>query len=202
MKHLSKLVILLTFISLISSCEKDDEPSVNTEEVTLSRTTEYGEDWIYFSFSTGAEVSGVDDSNYQINTTWDIAFNRYNVRTNGGASGSGEATVFDAGELNFDAVTEAPETGYTPDSSIQIVESLATTPPTMMASNGNILFVGAIEFSGPPPAYAPNNHIYIVKTANGKYAKIKITGFYNDLGDSGYLNFKYTYQSNGSRFFE
>ena len=57
-----------------------------------------------------------------------------------------------------------------------------------------------LEFCGPPPAYEPSNHIYIVKTADGNYAKIK--GFYNDLGDSGYLNFKYTYQSNGSRSFK
>ncbi len=202
MTHLSKFVILVAFISLFSACENDDEQSVNTEEVTLSRTTDYGEDWIYFSFSSGAEVSGVDNSNYQTNTSWDIAFNRYNVRTNGGVSGSGEAAAIDAGEVNYDTVFEAPESGYMLDSSIQIVESIATMPPTMMASNGNILFIGTIEFSGPPPVYAPNNHIYIVKTANGNYAKIKIIGFYNDLGDSGYLNFKYTYQSNGSRTFE
>jgi len=202
MKHLKKLWILLALVSVTVACVEDEEPDAE-HEVMLSRETNYGEDWVYFSFSTGTEVNGVDDSNYQTNTTWDIAFNRYNVRTNGGTSGSGMAAAFDAGEVDFESVTEAPENGYMLDSSIQIVETISFTgPPTMMSSFGNLVFTGVIGLEGQPPSYIPNNHIYVVKTADGNYAKIWIKGFYNTQGEAGYVNFKYSYQSNGSTTFE
>ena len=207
MTHFKKLWILIAFLSLTIACEDDEDinssATIETEEVTLSRETAYGEDWIYFSFSTGAEVSDVNDSNYQTDMTWDIAFNRYNVRTNGGSSGSGMAAAYDAGEVGFDNVEEALETGFMLDSSIQIVETISYTgPPTMMSSFGNLVFSGVIGLEGQPPSYIPNNHIYVVKTADGKYAKIWIKGFYDTLGESGYVNFKYSYQTNGSTTLE
>ncbi len=209
MKHFSKLVFLAVIVSTLFSCEKEEEDqedsTIMTKEVTLSRSTLYGEDWVYFSLSAGTEVSGIDDSNYQTNTTWDIAFNRYNVRTNGGTSGVGQAGAVDVGEIDFDEATLAPSDGYTEDATIQIVESLnIPNPPIMMASNGNVIFMGVIDLdsSNPPPVYTANNHIYYLKTADGKYAKIWIKGFYNDQGDSGYLNFKYSYQEDGTRSFE
>lgn len=210
MKHVNKFLLLAMFVGALSSCKKDDdddqdESTITTEEVTLSRKTTYGEDWVYFSFSTGAEVSGVDDSNYQTNSTWDIAFNRFNVRTNGGTSGAGQAAAFDASTIGFATANEAPAAGYTEDTSIQIVESLNTpNPPTMIASNGSTVFVGNIvlDTSNPPPTYTPNDHIYYVKTNDGKYAKIWIKSFFNAQGDSGYVNFKYSYQADGSRTFE
>lgn len=208
MKHFNKLWIMLAFVSILFACqpeEEDVDPSatIETQEVTLSRETNYGEDWVYFSFATGAEVTSVNDTNYQTDTTWDIAFNRYNVRTNGGSSGTGMAAAYDAGEVAFDSVEEALETGYTTDSTIQIVETISYTgPPTMMSSYGNTVFYGVIGLEGQPPNYIPNNHIYVVKTAEGNYAKIWIKGFYNAQGESGYVNFKYSYQTNGSTTLE
>ncbi len=203
MKLFQNFIITFIASTFLLSCtkESDSSNSINTDEIILSRETDYGEDWIYFSFSSGAELSGIDNNNYQTNTNWDIAFNRYNIRTNGGTSGDGEAAVLDLGSVDFDSVTEAPESGYTPDTSIQIVESVATYPPTMITSNGNTVFIGAIEFSGPPPTYNPNNHIYIVKTASGKYVKFWLKGFYNEQGESGYVHFKYSYQDDGTRLF-
>jgi len=208
MKHLSKLWILLALISLTIACKEEEDPdpseSITTEEVTLSRKTDYGEDWIYYSFSQGAEVSGITDANYQTDGTWDIAFNRYNVRTNGGTSGAGLAAVYDFGMVEYTSVTEAPVAGYTADSKILIVvDPNIGGIPIYGESNGNTLFVGAIiPPTGNPPTYDPNDHIYVVKTADGKYAKVWIKSFYNESGESGYVNFKYSYQEDGSRILE
>lgn len=209
MKTTRKFFVLILLVSVsFTSCKKD-EPEQEEElegveaEVTLSRETDYGdEDWIYFSFATGEEVAGVNAANYQSNSSWDIAFNRQNVRTNGGTSGTGSAEVKDLGEIDFDTVSQAPENDYTADTTIQIIENIDTMPPPMMSTTGSTVFVGGITFTGPPPAFTPNNHIYCVKTADGKYAKIWLKSFYNDASESGYMTFKYYYQPDGSRNFD
>lgn len=209
MKHLSKLWILLALISLTIACKEEDDPdpseSITTKEVTLSDETDYGdEDWIYYSFSQGAELVGITSANYQTDGTWDIAFNRYNVRTNGGTSGAGLAAVIDLGKVEYSSVTEAPVDGYTVDSTISIVAEINLTgPPIMMDVNGNELFEGAITpATGPNPTYAPSDHMYVVKTADGKYVKLWIKSYFNDNGDPGYMNFKYSYQEDGSLILE
>jgi len=210
MKNFKQLLLLFMAIAVLSSCVKEEDSTEETAdsdpvegEVTLSRETGFGdeEDWIYYSFESNEELTGIDESNYQTNTTWDIAFNRQNVRTNGGTSGAGEAAVIDMGELDFNAVNSAPESGYTVDSTIEIVANLSTFPPPMMNTNGNTLLSSAIIFSGPPPVYEPNNHIYVMKTANGNYAKIQIISFYDTDGESGFVSFKFFYQADGTRSF-
>jgi len=170
-------------------------------DVILSRKTDYGNDWIYYSFSEGTEVDSTDHAG---SLTWDIAFNRYNVRTNGGESGSGEGAAYDAGEVDFSSVLEANETGYTVDDTIQIVEAFTGQGVTFMTSTGNDVFKECIEMvhGNTGPSYETNDHVYVVKTANGKYAKVWIKGYYSQGGESGFINMKYTYQAGEGRKFE
>jgi len=199
-------VALLSVIFAFSSCKKDpaEVNDVKSKEVTLSRTTSYGNDWIYYSFVDEKEVSGLDETSSQTSDNWDIAFNRYNVRTNSGTSGSGQGGAYDAGEVDWATVTEANESGYTIDATIQIVEAFTGQGVDYMDSNGSETFVDCIEldYSTGVPVYSPNEHVYVMKTAKGKYAKIMIKSFYNDTGDSGYLSFKYSYQNGDGRKFE
>lgn len=214
MKKINKFLALFLLLSLgLTSCEKeqqqddddddDTQSEVTEKEVTLSRETDYGDsDWIYFNFKSGEEVAEITPSNYQNSLDWDIAFNRQNIRTNGGISGTGLAEVKDLGEIDFTSVKEAPESGYSVDDSISIVENVGTMPPPMVTVTGSSVFVGAITFTGPPPAFTPNNHIYAMKTAEGKYVKIWIKNFYNDQSESGYITLKYAHQNDGTRNFE
>ncbi len=214
MKTLNFLTLLLIAGTIgLSSCKKDEdkpteettETTLKTNEVTLSRTTNYGEDWVYFSFETNAEVSGIDTNNYKTSNKWDIAFNRNNVRTNSGLSGIGEGGVYDAGKVEFSSITKANESGYIADSNLYIVAGFNPDhSPIMLKTTGNSTFTGCIKvvMGQQGPTYPTNDHIYVIKTTNGKYAKILIKGFYNDNGDSGYVNFKYSYQANGSTTLE
>lgn len=88
---------MLTLVTF-SSCSSDDDP-VEVSILPVQRITlphcDYGEDnWIYFSFSEGKVLSGINESNRANDLTWDIAFYRYNVRTNGGKSGTAVILVF------------------------------------------------------------------------------------------------------------
>lgn len=189
----------------LTACGDDDnggsDPSdgvLQTKELTLSRKTSYGNDWIYFSLSTGKEVTVSEDS-HNSDLTWDLAFNRYNIRTNSGLSGNGKGGAYDTGLTSFDGVTTVPSGAtFTTDTEAEITGSFTGDGITTVASTLNSVLAEAIAFAGPPPSYTPNNHVYIVKTADGKYAKLQVLGFYNDEGQSGYVNFKFAYQGDGT----
>lgn len=172
--------------------------TVTSKTVTLSRKTAYGNDWIYFSLSQGKEVEVSEDA-HATDLTWDLAFNRYNVRTNSGKSGSGKGGAYDTGLTDFNAVLSVPGNAtFTVDVNDSITASFTGSGITQIESSLSPVLAEAIAFAGPPPSYTPNNHVYIVKTADGRYAKLQVLGFYNDEGQSGYVNFKYAYQPDGS----
>lgn len=199
-------VALCAVIAFAASCSDDDNggddgnvtgEKLEMKTVTLSRKTDYGNDWIYFSFKEGKEVV-VDESKHATDLTWDVAFNRYNVRTNSGESGAGKGGALDTKKTDIAVIETVPLGTFTEDEKGEITASFTGEGVTTIESALNKLLGEAIVFAGPPPTYMPNDHVYIVKTADGKYAKFTIESFYNDEGVSGFLTFKYAYQPDGS----
>ena len=205
---LAALFMSMLAMFTFSSCSDDDDaptaPENNNTEalaehrVTLSRKTEYGNDWIYFSLSQGKELTGINEENRESNKTWDLAFNRYNVRTNSGLSGKGKGGAADTGKTKMSEVTTVPDLTFEVDEMGKITSKFTGSGVEEIDSPLNKKLSKAIDFQGPPPTYTPNNHVYIVRTADGKYAKIKIENFYNDEGKSGFVTFTYVYQPDGS----
>jgi len=202
-------IALVSLVMIATSCSTDDDDvvipdetgTVKSGEVTLSRKTNYGNDWIYYSFTEEKEVEVTD---HETSLAWDIAFNRYNVRTNGGESGSGQGGAYDAGEVDFASITMAAESGYIVDDTIQIVEAFTGQGVDWMTSTGNDEFKGCIEMvsGNMGPTYNANNHIYVIMTADGKYAKLWIKSYYSETGESGFISFEYAYQSADGRELE
>lgn len=195
------LLAMVTF----SSCSDEDDPTnepstedLEVKQVTLSRKTAYGNDWIYFSLSKGKELTGIDETNRESNNEWDLAFNRYNVRTNSGLSGKGKGGALDSGKTEMDEVAEVPAGTFVIDEMGKITSRFTGNGVEEIESPLNKKLGEAIKFQGPPPSYTPNDHVYIIRTADGKYAKIQIESFYNDEGKSGFVTFKYVYQPDGS----
>lgn len=198
------VVALSAVVAFASSCSDDDNgggdvtgEKLEVKTVTLSRKTDYGNDWIYYSFKEGKEVT-VEESKHTTDLTWDVAFNRYNVRTNSGESGSGKGGALDTKKTDITLIETVPSGTFTEDEKGEITASFTGEGITTVESTLNKLLGEAIVFAGPPPTYTPNDHVYIVKTADGKYAKFTIESFYNDEGVSGFLTFKYAYQPDGS----
>ena len=198
--------VLSAFIS--TSCSGDnngslpDDPSqggdaLPVKQVSLSRKTAYGNDWIYYSLEKGKEVN-VSEETHAENTDWDIAFNRYNVRTNSGASGKGKGGALLTNIKDMAACTTVPQGTFTVDASYTITAPGTGFPPPTMESTANEVLCKAITFAGPPPTYTPSDYVFIVRTASGKYAKLKAKSFYDDEGTSGIYSFEYAIQPNGS----
>ena len=206
-KSFKLAAIFMSMLAMVtfSSCSDDDDPTnepsadaLEVHEVTLSRKTNYGNDWIYFSLSQGKELTGIDETNRGSNKEWDLAFNRYNIRTNSGLSGKGQGGALDSGKTEMKQVESVPAGTFVIDEMGKITSKFTGNGVEEIESPLNKKLGEAIKFQGPPPTYTPNNHVYIVRTADGKYAKIKVEGFYNDEGKSGYVTFQYAYQPDGS----
>ena len=206
-KKLSGGAILAFFAisATLSSCGSDNpEPKTGGLDVkrhTQSRATSVAgdsTDWVYFSFATGAEVQGVTEANRMTRSDWDIAFNRFNMRTNSGRSGSGKGGAVETNKTSFADVNEAPADGYVTDVEITI-SGYSNGAVHDVKSTGNVALSKAIRFTGPPPTYTFNDHVFVVRTADGKYAKVIFESFHNAAKKSGYITFRYAYQPDGNR---
>ena len=123
---------------------------------------------VYFDLETGSVVGATDD--------WDLLFEGWDIRVNGGVSGSGDAGAVLSGEL-FDDVTDASD-----------------VPARVYAGDA---FGGVFEAH---PWYRYNlggNHqiwptydVYLVRRGDSVY-KVQLTSYYGPTGDSRQITFRY-----------
>lgn len=155
---------------------------------TVDATNE--EMWTYFSFASGDTVAVEDAENSE---AWDIGFQRTQVKLNGGISGPGMGSAIMLTETTFEAVTAAPADGYREDTE----DTLAIVPQSEK---------GWYIYTGPPTHWILplEDRVFVVKAADGTFAKIRFIGYYKDnenKQDSGFVTFEYVHQPDGSHNF-
>ena len=150
---------------------------VGPATVTVDATAQDG--WTFFDFSRNSALSVAAPAD------WDLAFKRFYVIANGGAGFEGRGGILDLGKVAFDSVTAVPDTGYA-----------LTDKDSVNAAIRRWYDYGFTSHLLPS-----KHHVYAVRTADGKYAKIEITSYYCGEAQPGCLTFKYVYQGNGSRRF-
>jgi len=184
------IIIVFAFtVLIIAGCEEDNPvKAVKVEgfgkELTINATG--STEWVYLSFAKGEVVTVTDPYN---STDWDLRVKRYHIGTNSGKGGA-----VDMGDVNFTAVIQAPAEGYVVDDSLSFESHSGVTK---LSVNPTLETWAAME--GMPPTFVPSNHIFAVKTANGKYVKLWLKSYYNDEGTSGYVSLQYYYQADGSK---
>jgi hypothetical protein len=190
------LFLSAILIASFVSCKKDEtKPSIQSQEFEINSTASTA--WKYFSFATNDTVSVTDPAT---SMAWDLAFQRYRIKTNGGLSGKGSgsaANSFNKGQTGFDALTIIPETTtFAADASISIAvqQGYAT-----YVVNPALYTWFTLEFATQGTQIVPSDYIYIVKTATGKYAKVWFKSYYSATNLSGYVTFQYKYQADGSK---
>lgn len=201
-----KSLLLLSIVSLSASCSKDDDTTPAT--VTLETKTfsnlyapqtggqgqPVGGAFTKFSFSQNATVT--DDS-------WDIAFRGTTIVVNGGTA--------------IGITDEPTRTGSGAVSIVSNTLSAVTTIPsatTFTQDGANIYAIPTGSGNGWYNYNSTNNlitpiagKIFVVKTHDGKYAKMEIISYYKDAPAnpdatalSRYFTFKYVYQPSGTSF--
>jgi hypothetical protein len=170
---------------------KDAEPPKPTPKAT---TTDLGdgisqtvidssdkETWVYFSFSYSRDIEVKDPST---SGEWDLAFQRYTIKTNGGISGSGGVEVAIVEGKAFDTIQYAPREGYIKDEK----------DGSDTDDNPDLAFlVQDAWYSYNPQTHAlsARDRIYIIKTAEGNYIKLQMTGYNDKEGKPGFPTFKW-----------
>lgn len=197
---MKKIVYLsVAVIGLFISCKKEDTNPViqsQTFEINSTKSTT----WKYFSFEKNDTITV---SNPASSTDWDLAFQRYRIKTNGGKSGNGmgsAANSYQKGQTGFDALKLVSDTAtFATDESVEIAvqQGYAT-----YIVNPELYTWFSIELAAQGTQIVPTDYIYIVKTGTGKYAKVWFKSYYSAANASGYVTVQYKYQPDGSKNLE
>lgn len=134
------------------------------------------DEWVALSLDTGAVV---DDE------TWDLRFQRYQVRTNGGSSGEGGVEVAILDEADFLELEQAPDAEWVVDSD-ELGEN--DEPQYAFSQDG-----GWYEYDLATHRLSPRaDRVYVVKTVGERYFKLRMDGYYDDDGNAGHPSFTWS----------
>lgn len=143
----------------------------------------------YFSLIVGTEILSEDAKT----TKWDLAFSGTTILVNGGTSGSGKGAALVL-EKPFDTVTEAPKDGYKTDEG---------SGNAIASGSGNSWYKYDMNVHAILPI---TGRTIIVKTAEGKFAKIEFISYYKGAPEdvpteeSKYYTFRYVLADENGKF--
>ncbi len=222
---MKKKIITLVAVSAIifSACKKDSNiitpagPGVNDYSVTVNgkivtvRNLDadtiigmggqgpYGAGkYSFFSLASNSRVSNSDSAT----SNWDLAFGGTTIRVNCGTSGPGNGGAYVYTGLFDDLTSVSADSTFKTDNA-----------PAYAITKGS--GKGWYSYDGPNNIVtATPGRTLVIKTANGKYAKVEILNYYKGgttpsisasdsikSYDSRYYTFRYTYQADGSTTF-
>ncbi len=206
----------LLFLTLLATACEDDKGTTpvamleaqmatdipaDTGAVTGDPTQAPPPNYTLYSLRENTIIADADSNS----TQWDIALAGTTILVNGGISGPGQGEAQIVSGI-FENITQAPESGYVADSD---------TTLAIPKGSGK----GWYNYTGegnPPNAIIPiPGQIIVLKTADGKYAKMEILSYYQGNPDTStpvfadvatrpkgkYYTFRYVVQTNGSRKF-
>ena len=214
--NLRKITMGLGLCIALVACSKEEETivvpvSVSTRTVNdlaADTVTGLGADGRPQSAGTTTYYSLVDNkliaSTDAASTKWDIAFSSTKILVNSGTSGPGLGGAFVFKGLFDDLKTISTDSSFATDNA-----SVASYAIPLGSGKAWYTYDGLTTLVSPIAG-----RVLVIRTANGKYAKIEILNYYkggvtlastasvNDkLFKQRYYTFRYTYQSNGSKVF-
>jgi len=154
-----------------------------TSTIVIDATNE--EQWTYFDFSRGEQVKIHDTSSLE----WDLAFRRGKIITNGGATNKfGKAGLINLGEVSFDAVENVPLREF-------IVDEATRT------QTENPVLLQWYKYNYITHKLTARKNIYVIRTSDGKFAKVQFMSFYCADKQPGCIQMKFVYQDEGTKSF-
>lgn len=197
-----KALLLTLSIAIIgfTSCSKgnsSEQPSAETQEAYIDATSKTT--WHYFSLSDNkvvgsGEENEADNQKWAARSDWDIAVNRYTIRTNSGAATStgakGGVYTFGA-TTSFNSVTTIPTGAAFVEDKAVTSEGMGGVTTTTVKSEATVIILKKNEDGSTmmPPVYlqAP---VYIFRTADGNsYFKVQFTQYQDDNKVTGHVRF-------------
>ena len=186
-------------MAILASCDKNkgkDKDDDGTDTVVSKQMKNLDvsayDKWVYVSLEDGTSVAkGIEEAAPE---KWDIAMHRENVKTN-------EGSAIMTGETSFDALTAIPEGSVFMPDELTYTEVAVDMSQMMQGiiiydtTEINMVLEDWVTRSGMPPVYSVQPNVYVVRTKEGKYAKIQFTSYKGgETGDeTGFASFTYAY---------
>lgn len=212
-KSILSFVLLALMSATFMGCKEDDpapDPIVSTTISNLAADPSTGfnpttgapigqkNKFTFFSFKTGAVVDPVDSATNK----WDLGFKGTTIIVNSPSSGPGTSVVQIVNGI-FEELTQAPADGYKSDDKNAAIKNAIPT------GSGNGWYTATGGGPGSPTIVKPiPGKIIVVKTGDGRYAKMEILNYYKDAPPnptgnepSRYYTFRYVYQPNETTSF-
>lgn len=173
--HPTRIAAILVTSLTLAACESESagptgpspDPSLNVIATTPALNATSTDTLVRFSFATGAVVQGSSD--------WDIGLRRYEIRLNGGVSGSKGVVGYSMD--NNKAATKEQVLGFTVASTLAAFDSVRTAQiPPDTAFKGDRLYenpTGYLNLAGVPSANA--SAYWKIKLANGSFGLVRVT---------------------------
>jgi hypothetical protein len=215
-KNLTKFTLFLSLALALVACSKKEETIVVPVTVSTLTVNDLAADTVTGLGADGRPQSAGTTTYYSLvdnkiitkadsaTTKWDIAFSSTKILVNSGTSGPGLGGAFVFKGL-FDDLKTIPA-----DSSFATDNSTAASYAIPLGSGRAWYTYDGLTTLVSPIA----GRVLVIRTANGKYAKIEILNYYkggvtlastasvNDkLFKQRYYTFRYAYQPNGSKTF-
>lgn len=138
--------------------------------------------WIYLDLESKEEKT---PNAPETSNGWDLGFQRFEVKVNGGVSGAGGMEVAVLPGEDFDALTRAPSQTYVTDAADGADDN--TEPDLVLSSSDDLWY----DYDPTTHVLTPKDVVYVIRTVEGNYVKLEVTNYYNDAGTSGYLSFRW-----------
>ncbi len=187
-----KLIALFGLTALLfSSCNKGGlDAQKQKPKGTVTVELKHGNGFVYFSFAEGKQLD-LKKGQTPGDKDWDVAFSNINGKTN--PAGAAMETMY----TDFDGVKSvAPFLGKAQDylwkkNMVHKVYSMATMPPVVVEDSFNPYLTHWYHFEG--MSIVVSDKVYIIKTADGDYVKLKFIDWKGKKDGWGDIQFKYEY---------
>lgn len=181
-------IVVAVIVSVRPEGVPEFEPSLATPaeagprfvESTITVDARQADSWVRVDLSRGAVVDGRDGD-------WDVAFRRFRIRTNGLSGDPFPAGAIALEGMSFDRVTVAPRSGY------------ETSRSGVRGDTLNEALEGWYRYRFWSHVLVPRPRTWVIRTAEGSYAKMAILSYYCTGASAGCVTFRYAYQGDGSR---
>lgn len=213
-KSILSLIVLVGFASAFTGCTEDDEPLpvVATTVTNLAadpgtgfnpttgQPTGLTRKFTLFSFKTGEIILNTDSATNK----WDLGFNGTTIIVNSATSGPGTSQAQVVSGI-FDELAMAPTDGYKSDNDVAPIAGAPNANLAIPTGSGQgwYTYDGANMVNKPTPG-----KIIVVKTSEGRFAKMEILSYYKDApanptfnNTARYYTFRYVYQPNDTKTF-
>lgn len=135
-------------------------------------------EWVYFDLESSSIVSVQEAESSE---EWDIGFQRYSIMLNGGVSGDGgvELLILEGEYDNFDMV-KVPSQG----------DWVTDTEDNNGDEKPEYAFSSWFDYDSSTHVLSPADVVYIIRSVEQNYFKIRIWDYYSTQGNSGFMSFE------------